>query len=192
MSSLSSQQTLKAKKQHLGSRERRRTLLAPEPQQSPGHEAVVGSAAIWESLGIAGLQLWQILLDYNRWQTSINFERGKYPIFSCAVWVIIKKTYGFSADVQPHKDYQWYFSPIHVLAPWIDSLIQRHQNSAKKKAPCFYCVLPTAALPFSSLRKKTQTALQLAAKPWILSSLTTNGSFRDERAHICSKYVQFH
>lgn len=85
MSSLSSQQTLKAKKQHLGSRERRRTLLAPEPRQSPGHEAVVGSAAIWESLGIAGLQLWQILLDYNRWQTSTNFERGKYPIFSCAV-----------------------------------------------------------------------------------------------------------
>lgn len=48
--------------------------MAPEPRQSPGHEAVVGSAAISELLGAASLQLWQILLDYNRWQTSIDFE----------------------------------------------------------------------------------------------------------------------
>lgn len=62
-SSLSSQQTLKVKKQHLGGREGRRegkrALLAPEQWQSPGHEPAVGSAAVWESLGTVSLQLWQ-------------------------------------------------------------------------------------------------------------------------------------
>lgn len=82
MTSLSSQQTLKAKKQHLGNQERRRTLLAPEPWQSPGYdEAVEGSAALWELLGTASLQLWQILLYYNRWQTSINFGEENIPSF---------------------------------------------------------------------------------------------------------------
>lgn len=133
MSSLSSQQTLKAKKQHLGSRERRRTLLAPEPRQSPGHEAVVGSAAIWESLGIAGLQLWQILLDYNRWQTSINFERGKYPIFSCAVWVIIKKNIWVFSWCTTTKGLSMIFFPRPCLCPMDWFTYPKASKLSKKK-----------------------------------------------------------
>lgn len=57
------------------------------------------------------------------------------------------------------------FSPPMPLPHGSICLSKGIKTQQKEKAPCFYCVLPTAVLPFSFLRKKKQTALQLAAKP---------------------------